>query len=72
MSVHSAQIYFAEAQRFRENGLLEKAVCSYNKAIEIDPHFISAYYTLALLYHQTHQFENAVIHLKKSRRIGPP
>ncbi|MFN3531093.1 MAG: glycosyltransferase [Candidatus Brocadia sp.] len=66
-----AQRYFKEAQTFEESGLLEKAIASYKKAIEINPYFISAYYILALLYYQTQQFDNAVIHFKKVIELDP-
>lgn len=71
MPTPSAQKYFNEAQKFKENGLLEKAIASYKKAIEIDPYFVSAYYTLALLYHQTQQFESAAVNLKKVIELDP-
>lgn len=71
MSTSPAQKYFYEAQTFRERGHLEKAIASYIKAVGIDPCFISAHYTLALLYHQTQQFDNAVIHLKKAIELDP-
>ncbi|MEP9409900.1 MAG: tetratricopeptide repeat protein [Candidatus Brocadia sp.] len=71
MPTYSAQKYFNEAQTFKENGLLEKAIASYKKAIEIDPCFIGAHYTLALLYYQSQQFDNAVTHFKKAIELDP-
>ncbi|MCF6154446.1 MAG: glycosyltransferase [Candidatus Brocadia sp.] len=71
MPASPAQKYFNQAQTFKESGLLEKSIASYKKAIEIDPCFISAYYILALLYHQTQQLDNAIIHFKKVIELDP-
>ncbi|MCK6467030.1 MAG: tetratricopeptide repeat protein [Candidatus Brocadia sinica] len=71
MPAPSAQKYFNEAQTSQESGLIEKAVESYKKAIETDPYFISAYYALALLYHQIKQFDNAITNLKKVIELDP-
>jgi glycosyltransferase involved in cell wall biosynthesis len=71
MPTSSAKKYFKEAEALRERGLYEKAIESYNKTIETDPLFINVYHSLALLYHKTQQFDNAVIHLKKAIELDP-
>src|SRR4030066_329321 len=40
-------------------------------SIETDPSFISAYYNLAVIYHQTQQFYNAITCLKKVIELDP-
>lgn len=71
MSIPEAHKYFYEAEHFKKYGLLQEAVVSYKKAIEKDPYYIPAYYTLALLFHQLQQFDNAIIHLKKVLALDP-
>lgn len=71
MSTPDAHKYFYEAEYFKKYGLLQEAVTSCNKAIEKDPYYIPAYYTLALLCHQLQQFDNAIIHLKKVLALDP-
>ncbi|MCR4319844.1 MAG: tetratricopeptide repeat protein [Candidatus Brocadiaceae bacterium] len=66
-----AQKYLGEAELFRENGLCKEAIEAYKKAIETDPSFISAYYNLAVIYHQTQQFYNAITSLKKVIELDP-
>ncbi len=71
MPIPPAQKYFIEGQSHRENGRYKEAIDSYKKAIENDPSFISAYYNLALLYHQIKQYDSAVINLKKVIELDP-
>jgi len=71
MPIVTAQKYFDEAELFMENGLCKEAIEAYKKAIETDPSFISAYYNLAVIYHQTQQFYYAITCLKKAIELDP-
>ena len=71
MPIATAQKYLDEAELFMENGLCKEAIEAYKKAIETDPSFISAYYNLAVIYHQTQQFYNAITCLKKAIELDP-
>ena len=71
MSTQIAQKYFDEAELFMENGLCIEAIEAYKKAIETDPFFISAYYNLGVIYHQTQHFDNAITNLKKVLELDP-
>ncbi len=71
MPIPEAYKYCCEAEYLKKNGLYQEAVTSYKKAIETDPHCIHAYYTLALLYHQTQQFDSAIMYLKKVIDLDP-
>ena len=71
MPIATSQKYLDEAELFMENGLCKEAIEAYKKAIEIDPSFISAYYNLAVIYHQAQQFYNAIICLKKAIELDP-
>jgi hypothetical protein len=65
MSMSAAQQHFDDAEEFKKNGFLQEAIASYKKAIEADATFISAYYNLALAYHQAQQPIQAIVSLKK-------
>ena len=65
MSISVAQKHFNDAEEYKKKGLLLEAIESYNKAIEADASFVSAYYNLALVYYQTQQLSLAIVHLKK-------
>ncbi|KKO19778.1 MAG: hypothetical protein DCC43_11000 [Candidatus Brocadia sp.] len=71
MPISEAHKYFCKAEHLKETGLHREAITWYKKAIENDPHFIPAYYTLALLYHQTQQFDIAIRYLKKVIDLDP-
>ena len=71
MPIVTAQKYFDEAELLMENGLCKEAIEAYKKAIETDPSFISAYYNLAVIYHQTQQFYYAITCLKKAIELDP-
>ena len=65
MSISAAQQHFDNAEGFEKNGLLQEAIESYKKAIKVDTSFVSAYYNLALAYHQAQQPDQAIVNLKK-------
>ena len=65
MPVYTAQKHFNDAEAYKKKGLLQEAIESYNKAIEADAAFVSAYYNLALVYYQTQQLSLAIVNLKK-------
>src|SRR3972149_12014953 len=71
MPIVTAQKYFDEAELLMENGLCKEAIEAYKKAIETDPSFISAYYNLAVIYHQTQQFYYAITSLKNAIELDP-
>ena len=71
MPIATAQKYLDEAGLFMKNGLCKEAIEAYKKAIETDPSFISAYYNLAVIYHQTQQFYYAITCLKKAIELDP-
>ena len=50
---------------------MQEAIASYKKAIEADAAFISAYYNLALAYHQAQQPIHAIASLKKVTELDP-
>jgi tetratricopeptide (TPR) repeat protein len=45
---------------FRNTGLIEEAINSFNLAIEINPDFAAAYYNRGLALHQKREYEAAV------------
>lgn len=65
MSISAAQKHFNDAEEYKKKGLLQEAIESYNKAIEADAAFVSAYYNLALVYYQAQQLSLAIVTLKK-------
>ena len=71
MPIATSQKYLDEADLLMENGLCKEAIEAYKKAIETDPSFISAYYNLAVIYHQTQQFYYAITCLKKAIELDP-
>src|SRR3990172_598578 len=71
MPIATAQKYLDEAELLMENGLCKEAIEAYKKAIETDPSFFSAYYNLAVIYHQTQQFHYAITCLKKAIELDP-
>ncbi|MEK7699652.1 MAG: tetratricopeptide repeat protein, partial [Planctomycetota bacterium] len=71
MSVYTAQQHFNDAEDYKKKGLLQEAIASYKKAIEADASFVSAYYNLALAYHQAQQPDQAIVNLKKVTELDP-
>ncbi len=71
MPISAAQQYFNDAEAFKNCGLLQEAIVSYKKTIEADAFFISAYYNLALVYHQAQQPDHAIANLKKVTELDP-
>ena len=71
MSISAAQQYFNDAEAFEKKGLLQEAIESYKKAVATDAFFVSAYYNLALAYHQAQQPVQAIVNLKKVTELDP-
>ncbi|MBF8277132.1 MAG: hypothetical protein HW390_2205 [Candidatus Brocadiaceae bacterium] len=71
MSISAAQKYFNDAEEYKKKGLLQKAIESYKKAVATDAFCVSAYYNLALAYHQAQQPVQAIVNLKKVTELDP-
>lgn len=71
MASSIAQQYFNEAEKYRDNGIYEKAVESYKKAIKSDPIFVDAHYNLAVSYIHMKQLDNAVACFNRVIDIDP-
>lgn len=71
MSKIKGQKYSDEAERYRENGLIKEAIDSYEKAINTNHGFASAYYNLAVLYQQIGHMNKAVVNFKRVIELCP-
>ena len=49
----------------RKTGFCKRQLNLIKKAIKVDTSFVSAYYNLALAYHQAQQPDQAIVNLKK-------
>jgi len=55
----------------KRDGRIEDAIDTYNKAIEISPHYPTPYYNLGILYRDRGDYGLAVSYLEKAIEIAP-
>jgi tetratricopeptide (TPR) repeat protein len=55
---------------YREKKKLEEAITSFQKALEINPKFAEAHYSLAVSYYEKQEYEKAIEHCDQAGKLG--
>lgn len=59
------QVYCNLANAYREKKMLKESIIEYNKALQLDPNHIQAYFGLAYTYEEEGRYEEALSYLEK-------
>jgi arylsulfatase A-like enzyme/Flp pilus assembly protein TadD len=63
--------YFSLANKNRDQGLIQKSLENYKKAIEVDPIYPSPYFGLGMVFRQIGNFDEAISYWIKSIELQP-
>jgi protein O-mannosyl-transferase len=66
-----AALYFLVGKMYRDENKVENAIRYFKKTIEIDDHFVPAYYELSILYMLNNEPESSIAILKKLIELQP-
>ncbi len=65
------QVYFNRGFKYYVNGIDNKAINEFKKAIDIDPNFVAAHYYLAISYIDEAMYGEAKVELTKVLELDP-
>jgi tetratricopeptide (TPR) repeat protein len=68
--IDKAKLYYRLGNVYVDGGDLARAEYAYNRALEIDPHFVNAMHNLAVVYRRQKKISLYVKTYKKSQRLA--